>query len=442
MSRAHQIPLLALLLAPLAIAQTVRAQPWADDPDLRAVHASALAHDPTLQALSHRVTAEMARAPLSTALPDPTLMLGYQNDGFTSLPLGTMPTTYISVQASQTLPYPGKRAARESVAVAGVQVAQAQMARRERVLRAQIDRAWLAWLVARAQLRVLEAQDALWASAVTLARARVQAGQPVATDVVRAQLQQARLTQLRTRQRGAAAQAVRTLNRLAQRPLDAELTVTHELEALPLPEVTTAEAASWQVAHPALIAADAQSTVTRARRALVAAERQPDFLLAAGVMPRGALEPMWMLQVGMTLPFLRPSKRDAAVADVEARARADEALRSAAVQSIAAQTTQGLAQLTVQRGLVETQRTLVLPQSRLAVDAALRAYGAGQTSLVPVFDAVTAWLADRQMDVTLLAEWHAQRIALEAGDDLPALPVLPDLVADPGDAAAMPAGGM
>ena len=90
-------------------------------------------------------------------------------------------------------------------------------------------------LLARGQLRLLDAQDALWKKAEALARTRYEVGQGSQTDVLRAQLQRTRLRQAQVAAQTEVHARRIELNRLALRPLDADVATPQRLEDLPLP---------------------------------------------------------------------------------------------------------------------------------------------------------------------------------------------------------------
>ncbi|MEK7703955.1 MAG: hypothetical protein AAB426_03265, partial [Myxococcota bacterium] len=101
------VPLL-VLLGSVASAQEPRSTPMGpvltEDPLLASLVKEALDKRPELAQAKAPVRAELERVPQMSALPDPALSLGIQNDGFRSIQIGSMQTSYLSVMVSQTLP--------------------------------------------------------------------------------------------------------------------------------------------------------------------------------------------------------------------------------------------------------------------------------------------------------------------------------------------------
>lgn len=121
----HEV-VLALAVMGLLATAPAHAEPaepaLATDPTLARLIADSLAARPEIA--QSRALADPARDQVSQAgaLPDPMLQLGIQNDGFTSIEIGRMDTSFVSIMASQTFPWPGKRGLRAEVAGLGRQL--------------------------------------------------------------------------------------------------------------------------------------------------------------------------------------------------------------------------------------------------------------------------------------------------------------------------------
>src|SRR5512140_632488 len=103
--------------------------PGIADPALDAIVGEALANSPEYARARAAVAADEERVPQAGALPDPTLSLGIQNDGFKSIQIGKMETSFLQIMLSQPLPWPGKRGLREEVARLAAQGSESAVAR-------------------------------------------------------------------------------------------------------------------------------------------------------------------------------------------------------------------------------------------------------------------------------------------------------------------------
>jgi cobalt-zinc-cadmium efflux system outer membrane protein len=123
-----------------------------DSSNVDSLVARAVVANPAIGAAAARLAAARARVAPAGLLPDPMLMVGVQN-----LPLGRMqsaaaghgeaagsgpdPMTTKMVGVGQTVPYPGKLAARKRVAERGVEAAEAALAATTRQVIQDVRRA-------------------------------------------------------------------------------------------------------------------------------------------------------------------------------------------------------------------------------------------------------------------------------------------------------------
>src|ERR1700682_1782053 len=112
-----------------AIAGSARAQAPSDDPAVRGLLDEAAAVSPEVAQARAEVEAQKARVPQAGALPDPTLTLGIQNDGFKRIAIGVVDTSFFNIMLTQPLPWPGKRGLREQVASFDARQSEARLAR-------------------------------------------------------------------------------------------------------------------------------------------------------------------------------------------------------------------------------------------------------------------------------------------------------------------------
>ena len=147
-------------LAALTWALLAAAEPSAGVPDpvLDALVKDALANSPEYAGSRAAAEAERQREPQAGSLPDPTLSLGIQNDGFNGIQVGKMETSYYQIMVTQPFPWPGKRGARASAARAKASVVEAQLDRIRLSVTAEVERAYVEphWDKARGEAVVYE----------------------------------------------------------------------------------------------------------------------------------------------------------------------------------------------------------------------------------------------------------------------------------------------
>ncbi|MDE3246908.1 MAG: TolC family protein, partial [Acidobacteriota bacterium] len=338
---------LALALIPLAIHAQVQAPSVssappaeaAEDPILQALLAEALEKNPDLSRAKALVEAEKERIPQAGALPDPSLSLGIQNDSFKSIQIGKMETSWYTVMVTQPLPWPGKRKLREEVAGLGADITNVAVERARLSLEADVSRAYYGLLLVRGRQQLLEDHALFLRNALAITQTRYEVGQGSQADILRAQAELSRHDQshfaLRSEERG----LVATLNRLRGTAEDTAIPTTASLDQLSFPVAPIDSAlAQAEAQSPELRAARLGVKQAEAGLDLVKRDRYPDFAVSGGVMPRGALEPMWTLGFSIALPLWSKQKQQRAVAEQDWR-RKSQGSETASVRNLLNQRT-------------------------------------------------------------------------------------------------------
>ncbi|HEX5750828.1 MAG TPA: TolC family protein [Archangium sp.] len=413
--RRHALGSLALVLvlcSPLVtLAQEETRTPT--DPTLEELLAEAFKTRPELQQAEAPVRAARERVPQASALPDPVLQLGIQNDGFNGLMIGEMETSYFSIMVSQSLPFPGKRALRSEVAKLGATAASAQMGRVRLSIEAEVRRGYLELLLTRERLMLLERLQTLWKQSAEMARIRYETGEGAQSDLLRAQLELNRLRQRRIALQAEERVRVQTLNRLSGRPLETPLPTTTRVRDLGVPEPGDVEATekdalerSPELAQQRALVAQAGQQVALARK-----ERLPDFTVSAGVMPRGGdFPPMWQANIGVPLPIFSGSKQDRVVAERSAQADASARAVEALEQVLRLRVRERLIALAALRDTAAIYRDGLLMQSAATAESTLTQYRVGRASFASVLEANTGIIRDEEDYLRTLVD--AQRLVI------------------------------
>ncbi len=408
-------PLVALAQAetrtPAAQADSAPALPT--DPTLAQLLSEAVEKRPELHQVEAQVRAARERVPQAGALPDPVLQLGIQNDGFNGLMIGEMEGSYVSIMASQSLPFPGKRALRTEVAQLGATAASTQVARARLSIEAEVRRGYLDLLLTRERLMLLNRLQALWKQSADMARIRYETGEGAQSDLLRAQLELNRLRQQQLTLHAEERIRVQTLNRLSGRPLETPLPTTTRVRDVGVPEPGDPEAAvrdalerSPELAERRALMAQAGQQVALARR-----ERLPDFTVSAGVMPRGGdFPPMWQANVGVNLPIFSGSKQNRVVAESSAQAEATARAAETLEQVLRLRVQERLIALAALRDTAAIYRDGLLMQSAATAESTLTQYRVGRASFASVLEANTGIIRDEEDYLRTLVD--AQRLAI------------------------------
>ena len=390
--------------------------PLTDDPVLGSLVAQALQQRPEIARAHALLDAEKQRIPQAGAFPDPSLTVGIQNDSFTKIQIGQMETSWVTIMATQTLPWYGKRGLRSELAGLAAQVVQADLDRAELTVRAEVEWAYVDLLLARSQLALLSNLEALWLQSEGLARTRYEVGEGSQSDLLRAQLERTRQRQRRAALESEERRRVVVLNRLRGRALDEAISTPRSLADIPDPlaidvgeAVRQSEAQSPELKRASLSIEEADKRTGLARKDFF-----PDPALTAGVMPRGKLEPMWQVGVTVSLPVWAAFKQSPALGESELRKRAAseaaEALRRLLRQRIEERSL-------VLASLLQTNRLYrdgLLVQSEATVTSTLAQYQVGRVTFAAVLEALVGYLGD--VNASLESAAAVQRIATAQRD--------------------------
>jgi outer membrane protein TolC len=403
-------PILGLLLLHL----TGAAPDEPADPVLAGLVAETLARSPEHARAQAGVAAERERVPQAGALPDPTLVLGIQNDGFKGIQIGVEPTSFWQVLINVPLSWPGKRGFREDVAQGRVTVAEAALQRIRLTLLGDVERAYLDLRLVRGQLGLQERLESLWKQAEEIARTRYQVGEVPQSDLLRAQLERTRLRLLRLGLEASERTAVQALNRLRVHPLD-EPVDTKVLLADTNPGTVPGVdqlLADAEARSPDLAIATRSAETSEVRVKSAYRERWPDLSLTAAIMPRGQLEPMWAASVGLSLPIYWWDKGSRAVSEAEHERTAEQKGVEAVRQLLALRTRERHTALSTAVEALDLYRHGLLVQSDATVQSTLSQYRVGRVSFASVLEVMRGLVTDEGGYLSTLAEAERQRIAL------------------------------
>ena len=389
---------------------------------LAALVEEALQRNPEILAARRKLEAARQRPAAAASLPEPMVSVGYASIGG-PLPgqgLGREPMARAGFMASQTLPAPGKlglrrRAALEEAGAAGQEY--------ETILRrvaAQVKSAWHRLHHAHEMLDVNRRSRTLLDRLFRIASARYQTGQGSQKELLDVQM---RLTLLEAKEASLEQEARRNeaeINTLRARPLD---------EPVPRPaigeprEVLVSLEELYEKARlqsPALAALRHQ--VRRAELGLELARREsaPDITVAAGYYNMGGMPPMFEARVDIPLTLFRRTRLRALEAEqahgAEAARRTYQATGNDLLFRIK---DEWLASATAWR-LLRIYSTTLVPQTALALDAAMAAYEAGRATFADVLAQAAALLDAEDSYHAALRDYHLALVRLEelTGADL------------------------
>lgn len=400
---------------------------------LAELQAEALAANPGLLALRAMADAATARVPESGTLPDPMLMVGAMNLGLPELDAGMPASMLPSIQLSQTFPFFGKLGLREEMAEADGEAARVAVEEAEWRVRARVAQHFHDLYALDRNLAVNRSTMELLQDFQSVARSLYASGTGRQGDVIRADVEVARMDAEIRRQEATRAARAASLNALLDRPGDREMG-TPAVDSLPAGFPAPDTLLAWALETRPALEGEAVK-LERARRGVELAKKDfwPDFTVSAQYGRRGGDQPRSMggLMIGASIPVHAGSRQRPRVEAARAMERAAEAGVSGALAAVDAELRTVLAELERSRTLMTLYRHEILPAAEANVASSLASYRVGAVDFATLVDAQLA--VDRfQRDFHRLEADYGTAVAiLEAavGRVLPRNEILPS--ADP-----------
>jgi cobalt-zinc-cadmium efflux system outer membrane protein len=283
----------------------------------------------------------------------------------------------------------GKRQRRIDVANATLALTDAETARINADLRADVRRAYFEAVAAERRITIAQQLEQLATRARDAAQERFQSGAAPRLEALQASLTLAQASNEVGAAQGAATAARAELNALLGYPLNATSALTEPLESAPLP---TLDAATQQtlVGNAELNVLQKQIDEARARANLARAMRRPDpsVMGAFTYDAPGEFTTGWRLGANVALPIFTTGKADVAAAD--ATVRRAEADREARVAAITGAVASAVSRAAAAKQTVDRYLSEILPASQQVEQMADESYRAGQTGLPAYLQTVQA----------------------------------------------------
>ena len=342
-----------------------------------------------IEAARARIRAGEARPAIVSALEDPMLSPSLDHK-----PFGMSGADY-SVTIEQRFPLSGIRGHRRASALADLDRVRAQATRAVLDVGLDAANAFLMLQARRRTVTLVEQQVAFARDVVSAANARYASGTAPQSDVLRAELEVARLDSFAHALAGEVRSAEAMLNTSLARDADAEVS--------PLAPVTVVPPPTW-VAVKTAFASRPELAAGRAEVARAQADVQVmrDMFAPMATVRTGLASTMaegrgWMAMVGVSLPLFR-GKLHAGVAEAQAMRAMSEADLRAMTRLIEGEAAAAVGQLDAARARQAGLAADVLPRARMAIAPAVAGYAAGQLPLVSVIEAVQAlWLVQSDL---------------------------------------------
>lgn len=337
------------------------------------------------------------RIPQSAALPDPMVMIGYENEGWSGYTYGEMPGARWIFSASQMIPWPGKLSAKKLASHKEAESSRYIYEKTKLTVIEELKIKYHELFLAHKILEVTEEKIRLLENIEDMAGSRYRAGMAPFTDLIMAQTEKYMAMEQKVMQRRRIKALEAIINSLIGRKPSAPLGIPEEkiTEKISFEEKEIFERA---MASPPLREIEELIEAKRYKSKLAELEYYPDLTVSAEIsLKPEPYEDMWMLSLSFNLPvFYRTRQRNMVL---EARSELNEALHrlEALKQMIRAEIAETLSMIRASEELIELYKNLFIPKAEQAFEVALTAYRTGKIELPEVLRALN-FLIDQKIN--------------------------------------------
>lgn len=349
--------------------------------DLEGLIDSALAKNPGLRVLEHRLAAFEARVPQAGALQDPMLALDLRNVPTSSFDFNSTHMSGKQLTVSQRIPLPGLLRAKERAAESAAGAAREVLADRTGTIVNLVKQGYYALAFLDRAIVVTERNRALLRDLVRIAEKKYVVGRGLQQDVLKAQVSlselQDRLIRLNTDRKLAEAR----LNRVLNRPMETAVNAPGDLVPTPF-DLSVEDAQRLALVNRPLLK-EIDHTVSRWAANEQAARRsgRPDLTFRLGYLQRAHVAPdpvsgsdFLSFGVSMNLPIFNGRKRDNQVAEAQANGRMVRAQKEDVRREILFQVQEICLGVDRHGKQAELFRTAILPQAQQSLKSAMAGY--------------------------------------------------------------------
>ena len=352
----------------------------------------ALKNNRELLAAESRWKASTYRIPQAKSLPDPMVMIGYQNEGWNDYTFGKMEGAQWMYSVSQMFPFPGKRSLKGDMASRDAESIEASYrAARLRTI-ATVKELYYELFRTYKDIDLIKDRTVLFSRIEDAALARYSSGMAPQQEVLMAQTEKYMLLEKETMLK----QKVESLDAMLNNAVGRE--ALSPLGRPPEPSPTVFPYSLNEVIKrayensPELRARERMSASSQARVSMAQREYFPDFTVAASVFKRsGDLEDMWSLTATINIPLYFNTKKQAVY---EAKSLSYEATSEleATKLMLSSSIRDNYSMLTTAEKLMGLYKSGLIPKTYQDFELALSGYVSGKVEAITVISRLKALL--------------------------------------------------
>ncbi len=333
------------------------------------------------------------RIPQAKSLPDPMLMIGYQNEGWRRYTYGEMSGAQWMFSASQMFPFPGKLSLKGEMAERDSESLMASYEAQRLKVVSTVKELYYDLFLAYREIDLIRGRTALFSRIEDAALARYSAGMAPQQEVLMAQTEKYMLLEkeemLKQKIQSIEAMLNTTIGRDVNSPLGRPGEIASTTFAYSMDE-------SLKMAYensPELKSKEKMIAAAEARVSLAEKEYYPDFTLTASLFKRARdFEDMWSLTTTINIPIFYKTKQRQAV--YEAKSFLSEAVheREAIKFMLSSGIRDNYSMIKTAERLMDLYKNGLIPKTYQDFELALSGYVTGKIEAITVINRLKALL--------------------------------------------------
>jgi cobalt-zinc-cadmium efflux system outer membrane protein len=360
--------------------------------NLQSLINEALKNNREIQAAESRWKASTYRIDQATSLPDPMVMVGYQNEGWNRYTYGQMQGSQWIYSVSQMFPFPGKRSLKREMASsdAGNLEAFYKAVRLKTI--ATVKELYYDLFLTYKNIDIINDKTILFSRIEDAALARYSSGMASQQEVLMAQTEKYMLLEKETMLR----QKTQSLEAMLNNAVGREQKTPFGRPPEPVQSVFTYSMDDvLRLAYensPEIRSKEKMLASSKAQINLAQKEYYPDLTLAGSVFQRkGDFEDMWSLTATINIPLYFGKKR-AAVAEAKSLSYGAESELESTKLMLSSSIRDNYSMLMTTEKLMGLYKTGLIPKTEQDFELALSGYASGKIEAITVISRLKALL--------------------------------------------------
>jgi cobalt-zinc-cadmium efflux system outer membrane protein len=312
----------------------------------------------------------------------------------------------------QEIPWPGKRAAKENMALQNAKMLDVSQQGTALALESNILASCLDLMVTKAKMDLVASQMGYWAATEKIIKAKLDQGGSSTLEAIQAMQEQSRL-KLRALELEVQLQdQCDRINELTARAQNTPIEINASILGLELPKPLLADdiAADLKNRNTEWLASGVEIKGADANVQMARLDRFPDLMVAARAAKANGMPIGWMLEAGVSIPLWSGRKQNKEVARAQLMRGAAESGQKGLALAIDAASRERARSWKLAYDTAKMYETELIPQGEATLEILIAKFQTGGASFGDMVDAIKELLNDQELRLDAMAQVHNMAI--------------------------------